>query len=154
MEYTSKIVWRRAGADFTANRYSRKHVWQFDGGLEVPASSSPHIVPSPMSDATAVDPEEAFVASLASCHMLWFLAIAGKHRFIVDSYVDNAVGILAKNSDGKLAMTIITLRPNVKFSGERQPSQEDIQSLHHRAHEECFIALSVKTEVHCEPVYG
>lgn len=154
MEYTSKIVWRRDGADFSDNRYSRKHVWQFDGGLAVPASSSPHVVPAPMSDATAVDPEEAFVASLASCHMLWFLAIAGKRRFIVDSYVDNAAGILAKNSDGKLAMTVVTLRPNVKFSGERQPSQEDIQSLHHRAHEECFIALSVKTEVRCEPVYG
>ncbi len=153
MEYSSKIIWRRDGADFSDNRYSRKHVWQFDGGLEVPASSSPHVVPAPMSDATAVDPEEAFVASLASCHMLWFLAIAAKRRFIVDSYVDNAAGILAKNSDGKLAMTVVTLRPNVKFSGERQPSQEDIQSLHHRAHEECFIASSVKTEVRCEPVY-
>lgn len=154
MEYTSKIVWERNGAIFSDNRYSRKHLWQFDGGLDVPASSSPHVVPVPMSDATAVDPEEAFVASLASCHMLWFLALAGKRRLIVDSYVDNAVGVLAKNSDGKLAMTLVTLRPKVKFSGETQPSDEDIQHLHHRAHEECFIALSVKTDVRCEPVYG
>jgi organic hydroperoxide reductase OsmC/OhrA len=153
MEYTSKITWNRNGAAFNDNRYSRKHAWQFDGGLEVPASSSPHVVPVPMSDATAVDPEEAFVASLASCHMLWFLAIAAKRRFVVDSYVDNAIGVLAKNGDGKLAMTVVTLHPTATFSGEKQPSREDIQSLHHRAHEECFIALSVKSEIRCEPVY-
>ena len=154
MEYTSKIVWNRNGAAFSDNRYSRKHLWQFDGGLEVPASSSPHVVPVPMSDAAAVDPEEAFVASLASCHMLWFLAIAAKRRFVVDSYIDDAVGIMAKNSEGKLAMTVVTLRPKVTFSGAKQPSNDEIQSMHSRAHEECFIASSVKTEVRCEPVYA
>jgi organic hydroperoxide reductase OsmC/OhrA len=154
MEYTSKIIWNRNNATFNDNRYSRKHVWRFDGGLEVSASSSPHVVPLPMSDAAAVDPEEAFVASLASCHMLWFLAIAAKRGFVVDRYVDNAVGIMAKNSEGKLAMTVVTLRPEVAFSGEKQASHDEIQSLHHQAHEECFIASSVKTEVRCEPVYA
>jgi organic hydroperoxide reductase OsmC/OhrA len=154
MEYTSKIVWHRSGAVFSDNRYSRKHVWQFDGGLEVPASSSPHVVPAPMSDAAAVDPEEAFVASLASCHMLWFLAISAKRGFVVDSYVDDAVGIMENNSDGKLAMTVVTLRPQATFSGEKPPTYDDIRVMHHVAHDECFIASSVKTEVRCEPVYG
>ncbi len=154
MEYTSKIIWKRNNATFSDNRYSRKHVWQFDGGFEVSASSSPHVVPLPMSDAAAVDPEEAFVASLASCHMLWFLAIAAKRSFVVDRYVDNAVGIMAKNRDGKLAMTVVTLRPAVAFAGEKQPSHDEIQSMHNRAHEECFIASSVKTEVRCEPVHA
>jgi organic hydroperoxide reductase OsmC/OhrA len=154
MEYTSKIIWNRNNATFNDNRYSRKHVWRFDGGLEVSASSSPHVVPLPMSDAAAVDPEEAFVASLASCHMLWFLAIAAKRGFVVDRYVDNAVGIMAKNSEGKLAMTVVTLRPEVAFSGEKQASHDEIQNIHHQAHEECFIASSVKTEVRCEPVYA
>ena len=152
MEYTSKIVWNRNGANFGDNRYSRKHMWQFDGGIAVPASSSPHVVPVPMSDVAAVDPEEAFVASLASCHMLWFLNIAAKRRFIVDSYIDDAVGELAKNREGKFAMTVVTLKPRVTFSGEKQPTRDDIQSLHTEAHEECFIASSVKTEVRCEPV--
>ncbi len=154
MNYTSKIVWHRNGAAFSDNLYSRKHVWQFDGGLEVPASSSPHVVPVPMSDATAVDPEEAFVASLASCHMLWFLAISAKRSFVVDSYVDNALGIMENNSDGKLAMTVVTLRPQVIFSGENQPTNDDLKVMHYVAHDECFIASSVKTEVRCEPVYG
>jgi organic hydroperoxide reductase OsmC/OhrA len=153
MQYTSKIIWQRKDAPFSDNRYSRKHVWQFDGGVEVPASSSPQVVRVPLSDAAAVDPEEAFVASLASCHMLWFLDIAARAGFIVDSYVDDAVGVLAKNSDGKLAMTDVTLKPNAFFSGDKRPSREDIERMHHKAHEECFIATSVKSEVHCEPVF-
>jgi organic hydroperoxide reductase OsmC/OhrA len=152
MNYASKIVWQRNGAAFTDNRYSRKHVWQFDGGVEVPASSSPHVVPPPMSDALAVDPEEAFVASLASCHMLWFLSIAAKRGFVVDHYVDSAVGVMAKNNVGKLAMTLITLKPDAKFSGDKLPSHDDIIAMHHKAHEECFIASSVNSEVCCEPV--
>jgi organic hydroperoxide reductase OsmC/OhrA len=106
-----------------------------------------------MSDASAIDPEEAFVASLSSCHMLWFLFIAGKEKFCVDRYFDKAVGVMAKNSEGKLAMTIVTLYPEVSFSGEILPTNEQIEQMHHRAHEECFIANSVRTEVRCEPVY-
>lgn len=153
MQYTSKILWNRNGALFSDNRYSRKHLWQFDGGVEVPASSSPQVVRLPLSEAAAVDPEEAFVASLASCHMLWFLDIAARGGFIIDSYVDDAVGTLAKNSDGKFAMTIVTLKPHVIFSGDKRPTHEDFQRMHHKAHDECFIATSVKSEVRCEPAF-
>ena len=153
MQYTSKILWERNGANFSDNRYSRKHVWRFDGDIEVPASSSPQVVRVPLSYAAAVDPEEAFVASLASCHMLWLLDIAARAGFIIDSYVDHAVGILEKNSAGKLAMTTVTLKPNVIFSGDKLPSREDIERMHHKAHDECFIATSVKSEVRCEPVF-
>lgn len=153
MNYTSKIIWNRDGAAFSDNRYSRKHSWQFDGGLEVPASSSSHVVPLPMSDAAAVDPEEAFVASLASCHMLWFLAIAAKRGYIVDRYIDNAAGVMAKNGRGKLAMTVVTLNPHAIFGGEKLPTHNDIHAMHHKAHEECFIASSVSSEVRCEPVF-
>src|SRR6476469_3755863 len=151
--YTAEVMWDRGGADFLGNRYSRKHVLRFDGGLEVPGSSSPSVVPLPYSDASAVDPEEAFVASLSSCHMLWFLSIAARSKFCVDHYVDKATGVMAKNADGKLAMTLVTLRPAVVFSGERQPGRLEIDKLHHDAHDACFIANSVKTEVRCEPVY-
>ena len=150
-EYTTVVIWGRDSAVFTDNRYSRGHVWQFDGGIEVPASASPHVVPKPMSLEAAVDPEEAFVASLSSCHMLWFLSIAAKRGFVVENYRDEAVGVLAKNSDGKLAMTRATLRPAVKFGGERLPDRSEIEAMHHQAHEECYIASSVKTDVGCEP---
>lgn len=153
-EYTAEILWQRGEQDFLGNRYSRRHVMRFDGGAEVAGSSSPHSVPLPMSDAAAVDPEEAFVASLSSCHMLWFLAIAAKRKLCVDRYADAAVGVMAKNADGKMAMTVVTLRPEVNFSGERLPTRGQIDQLHHEAHEECFIANSVKTEVRCEPVYA
>ena len=143
----STVVWQRNGEPFTDNKYSRGHRWLFDGGLEVQASSSPHVVPLPYSVAENVDPEEAFVASLSSCHMLFFLAIAGKRGFVVDEYRDEAVGIMEKNADGKMAMTRVTLRPNVSFSGERQPSREQLEKIHHQSHEQCFIANSVKTEV-------
>lgn len=141
------MVWQRNGEPFTDNKYSRGHRWLFDGGLEVQASSSPHVVPLPYSVAENVDPEEAFVASLSSCHMLFFLAIAAKRGFVVDDYRDEAVGIMEKNADGKMAMTRVTLRPNVSFSGERQPSREQLEKIHHQSHEQCFIANSVKTEV-------
>lgn len=154
VEYTARIVWQRNGEDFLGNRYSRRHLMRFDGGAEVAGSSSPHVVPVPMSDAAAVDPEEAFVASLSSCHMLWFLAIAAKRKFCVDSYADAAAGVMAKNSEGRTAMTLVTLRPEVQFSGELLPTREQIDALHHEAHAECFIANSVRTEVRCEPVYA
>jgi organic hydroperoxide reductase OsmC/OhrA len=151
--YTAEIVWERGTQTFVDNRYSRRHLWRFDGGAEVPASSSPHVVALPLSDASAVDPEEAFVASLSSCHMLWFLHIAGKRKFCVDRYVDMAEGTMEKNAAGKLAMTRVTLRPRIQFSGDRQPTRSELDEMHHQAHEECYIANSVKTEVRCEPVY-
>lgn len=149
--YTAKIQWQRGNATFIDDRYSRGHTWMFDG-IEIPASSSPHVVPLPHSQANAVDPEEAFVASLSSCHMLWFLSIAVKRGFCVDSYVDSADGILSRNPSGKLAMTRVTLRPNVAFSGDQQPTSSEIEAMHHKAHVECFIANSVSTEIRCEPV--
>ncbi len=153
-EYTADILWQRApNEDFVASRYSRRHEMRFDGGAVVAGSSSPHSVPLPMSDASAVDPEEAFVASLSSCHMLWFLAIAAKRKFCVDRYFDAAVGVMEKNAQGKVAVTRVTLRPEVVFSGERLPTRAEIEHLHHTAHDECYIANSVKTEVLCEPVF-
>lgn len=149
--YTATIVWERKGSDFITHGYSRAHRWRFDGGLEVPASSSPQVVPPPMSDTAGVDPEEAFVASLSSCHMLWFLDIAARRGLTVDAYTDEAGGVMAKNAEGKLAMTVVTLRPRVVFAGA-SPSEADLNALHHEAHERCFIASSVRTEVHCEPV--
>ncbi len=146
-EYTATIKWQRDGQDFLSNKYSRGHTWVFDGGVEVPASSSPHVVPVPMSVAVNVDPEEAFVASLSSCHMLWFLAIAAKRKFVVDSYIDNAVGTLEKGADSKLAITGVTLQPQIKFSADSEPTRGELESMHHEAHEKCFIANSVKTQV-------
>ena len=152
-EYVVTIRWARDGQAFTDNKYSRGHRWIFDGGVEVPASSSPSVVPPPYSQLRAVDPEEAFVAALSSCHMLWFLSIAAKHRLCVDSYVDDATGVMGKDTSGKLAMTRVTLRPRVAFAGDRLPTREEIMAVHHEAHAECFIANSVKTDVRCEPVY-
>ena len=150
-EYKATVLWKRSGAAFTDNRYSRGHVWQFDGGIEVPASSSPHVVPLPMSVAEAVDPEEAFIASLSSCHMLWFLSIAAKRGFVAESYLDEAVGIMGKNADGKVAITHVTLRPKVLFGGDQLPSRDEVIKMHRESHEQCFIANSVRTEVRCEP---
>ncbi len=150
-EHKTEIIWRRDGAAFTDNRYSRGHRWLFDGGVEVPASSSPTVVPLPLSVAAAVDPEEAFVVSLSSCHMLWFLSIAAKRGFVVDSYRDEAVGVMAKDSSGKMAMSRVTLRPEAAFAGEKRPTADELAAMHHEAHEQCFIARSVKTDVRCEP---
>lgn len=150
--YNATVRWVRGDSEaFTDNHYSRGHTWDFDGGVSVPASSSPHVVPLPYSVEENVDPEEAFVAALSSCHMLFFLSLAAKRRFVVDSYVDSAVGIMAENAQGKTAMTTVTLRPKVAFSGDRQPSQEDIDKMHHQSHELCFIANSVKTDVVIAP---
>jgi organic hydroperoxide reductase OsmC/OhrA len=150
-KHTANIRWDRGEAAFVDNRYARAHAWMFDGGVTVPASASPHVVPAPYSDANAVDPEEAFVASLASCHMLWFLSIAAQRGFRVDRYSDSAVGTMRKNDRGKLAITHVVLRPDVAFSGERVPSDDEIAAMHHDAHDECFIANSVRTDVVCEP---
>jgi len=150
-EYFATIDWQRGEQDFLARRYSRAHQWRFDGGVVVPASSSPHIVPVPMSDAANVDPEEAFVASLASCHMLFFLDFASRAGLVIDRYVDQAVGTLAKDAQGRLAMTEVVLRPLVTFGGETQPGAAQIEQLHHQSHEACFIANSVLTHIRVEP---
>jgi len=128
-------------------------VWHFDGGVAVPASSSPHTVRLPLSVEAAVDPEEALVAALSSCHMLWFLSLAAAGRWRVDDYSDAAVGSMGRNAAGRTAMLSVTLRPRVRFSGERVPSHAELMQLHERAHEECFIANSVTTAVHLEPVF-
>ena len=150
-EHGAEVLWQRGEQNFLDNRYSRRHLLRFDGGVEVAGSSSPHVVPVPFSDAAAVDPEEAFVASLSSCHMLWFLAIAGQQGFCVDRYHDQARGQMSANAAGKLFIAEVTLRPAVQSSGTRLPSREQIAQMHHQAHEECFIANSVRTEVRCEP---
>ena len=150
--YTAEITWQRDGQPFTDRRYRRHHQWRFDGGAVVAGSSSPQVVPLPMSDASAVDPEEAFVASLSSCHLLWFLDFASRAGWVVDDYRDTASGVLAKGPDGRLMMTVVTLRPAVRFAGERQPDEAEFTRLHQATHEACFIAHSVKTEVRCAPV--
>ena len=149
--YTATVAWSRGGQVYTDGKYSRAHTWRFDGGIEVPGSSSPHVVKVPMSNAAAVDPEEAFIASISSCHMLFFLDFARRAGFRIDTYVDEALGELAKDAQGRMAMTVVTLRPQILFSGDRMPSQGDIDSLHHKSHEECFIANSVRSEVRVEP---
>jgi organic hydroperoxide reductase OsmC/OhrA len=152
--HTAGIEWRRGDAAFTDSCYSRAHVWRFDGGVEVPASASPHVVPPPLGRADAVDPEEAFVAALASCHMLWFLSLAARRGFVVDSYSDQATGLMERDKRGRMAITRVTLRPLAVFSGPRVPDRAGLDELHHAAHEQCFIANSVRTEVFCEPQSG
>jgi organic hydroperoxide reductase OsmC/OhrA len=146
--YKALVSWKR-GADepFTDNKYSRGHQWSFDGGVTVPASSSPLSLRLPYSRADAVDPEEALVAALSSCHMLTFLYLAAKQGYVVESYDDEAVGEMTKNARGKLFMSKATLRPRLVFSGPKQPSKAELDELHHHAHEECYIANSVLTEV-------
>lgn len=152
MAYNVKIEWRRReGEVFTDNKYSREHRWIFDGGVEVAGSSSPHVVPPPLSSEQAVDPEEAFIAALSSCHMLWFLSIAAERGVVVESYEDNAEGVMGKNAEGRIAMTKVTLRPRIGFGGDPRPSEEVVDAIHHESHEKCFIANSVKTIVTTEP---
>jgi len=150
-KYEARVQWARQPSEkFTDNRYSRAHEWAFDGGITVRASASPSVVPLPLSVADAVDPEEALVASASSCHMLYFLFFAAKRGFVVDRYDDEAVGVLEKNEAGKMFMSKITLRPKVTFSGDRTPTSDEMNALHHSAHEECFIATSLKTEITVE----
>lgn len=146
-QYTATISWSREGQKFTDNRYKRAHTWHFDGGETIRASSSPQVVPTPLSDSSAVDPEEAFVAALSSCHMLWFLSIAAKGGFIVEKYKDKATGKMEKNNNGKLAITEVTLYPHVTYHPDSAPTEKEADDMHHQAHKKCFIANSVKTEV-------
>ena len=151
--YFATVNWVRGSQEsYIDNQYSRGHEWRFDGGAVVPASSSPHVVPLPYSVEANVDPEEAFVASLSSCHMLFFLSIAAKRKYVVDAYTDNAVGTMEKDGDGKVSMTKVVLKPHVTFSDDKQPTMAQLEKMHHQAHELCFIANSVKTEVVTEIV--
>jgi organic hydroperoxide reductase OsmC/OhrA len=148
--HTAVVKWSHDNSLFTDGKYSRVHNWTFDGGAVVSASSSPHVVKVPYSDPTCVDPEEAFIASLSSCHMLFFLDFASKAGYLVDSYTDTAEGHMAKNEVGKVAVTSVTLGPNVIFFGSKPMTDSDFQSMHHEAHESCFLASSVKTEIKVE----
>ncbi len=146
-KYDACVTWYRGDQPFNDNEYSRGHTWSFDGGLSIPASSSPNVVPLPFSVAENVDPEEAFVASISSCHMLFFLSLAAARGIVVDHYSDNATGLMEKRPDGKTAMTKVILRPNASYSGDDLPDREQLERLHHRAHELCFIANSVTADI-------
>ena len=153
-EYLATISWKRGDDAVVDQRYRRAYEWSVDGGLTVPASASPHSVRPPMSDPSAIDPEEAFVASISSCHMLWFLWGASRRGFRVDSYRDEAVGVMEKNADGRMAVTWVTLRPHVVFGGDSAPTADDLRELHDAAHHECYIATSVRTEIRIEPTFA
>ena len=146
-EHTATIEWNQPAEDFLRGKYSREHTWAFDGGLTVTASPSPAVVPAPWSNPDHVDPEEAYVASLSSCHMLTFLHVASRKGFVVERYVDQAVGTTAKNDKGAFWVDAVTLNPQITYTGDKSPTPEEEQDLHHLAHEHCFIANSVKTEV-------
>jgi organic hydroperoxide reductase OsmC/OhrA len=145
--HKATIRWTFSGGEFLKGRYSREHTWTFDGGVTVAASSSPAAVPKPYSNEANVDPEEAFVASIASCHMLTYLYVASKAGFQIASYEDDAVGILSKNDRGVPWVSAVTLQPRIAYAGDKRPSEADEDSLHHAAHEQCFIANSVKTDI-------
>ncbi len=146
-EHQATIRWTRNGPDFVRGKFSREHTWTFDGGAVVQASPAPSVVPAPWSSTTAVDPEEAFVASIASCHMLTFLWLASRAGFVADSYEDQAAGVLTKNESGVPWVSTVTLRPRIAWSGDKVPAPADLERLHHDAHAQCFIANSVKTEI-------
>jgi organic hydroperoxide reductase OsmC/OhrA len=145
-EHKVSLTWKRGDKPFEYQKYSRDHTWKFNGGHEMQASAAPAYLGNPQ----LVDPEEAFVASLSSCQMLTFLAIAAKKKFVLDEYHDDATGYMEKNADGKLAITRVTLKPRLRFSDEKQPTAQEIEEMNHAAHEQCFIANSVKTEVKVE----
>lgn len=151
-QHLATVQWQRNGVTFTDNQYSREHIWRFDGGVAIAASASPHNVREPYANPACVDPEEAFVASLSSCHMLWFLAIAAKQKFVVERYLDRAVGILEKDEAGNLAITQVRLRPEIMFTGDDQPTDRQVEEMHEAAHDRCFLANSVKTKIVVEAV--
>jgi organic hydroperoxide reductase OsmC/OhrA len=146
-KHIAKLEWKKNGPNFLKGQYSREHTWTFGGGITVAASSSPSVVPKPWSNPANVDPEEAFVAAIASCHMLTFLWLASKQGFEIESYRDEAVGEMTKNERGVFWVSVVSLHPTIEYVGENRPTEEEEAELHHRAHEECFIANSVKTEI-------
>ena len=149
-QHKAIIRWQNSGPDFIKGKYSREHTWSFDGGVTVNASASPSVVPAPYSNPAGVDPEEAFVASVASCHMLTFVYLASRQGFQVDSYTDEAVGSMSKNENGNAWVSSIQLHPKISYGGTKRPTPEDEDKLHHSAHEQCFIANSVKTKITVE----
>ena len=148
-EHRATIEWTAAvaPADFARGRYSREHRWTFDGGVVVEASASPSVVPAPWSNPSGVDPEEAYVAAISSCHMLTFLFAASKAGFTVAHYRDEAIGVMTKTPQGVAWVSRVTLAPRITYAGDKQPTADDVARLHHAAHEGCFIANSVKTEI-------
>jgi organic hydroperoxide reductase OsmC/OhrA len=146
-EHKAIIQWTRSSDDFLSGRYSREHTWTFDGGIRVSASPSPSVVPEPYSNPGSVDPEEAFVAAVSSCHMLTYLYLASRRGFLVDSYQDEALGVMAKNGKGVAWVSVITLHPQIAYSGDQLPTSTEEEQLHHLAHKQCFIANSIKTDV-------
>ena len=151
-EHRATVRLKLEGDGFLKGRYSREHTWTFDGGLTVPASPSPGVVPAPYSNPANVDPEEAYVASISSCHMLTFLYVAMRQGFLVERYEDDAVGVMRKNERGAIWVSAVTLGPKIVYGGEKRPSADDEERLHHLAHEQCFIANSVKTEITVKPL--
>jgi len=145
--YTATLSWFRDDAAFSDGKYSRAHEISFDGGVTMPASASPHIVRAPLSREDAVDPEEMFVASLASCHMLFFLDFARRAGFVIDAYNDQAEGVMGADERGRMSITQVRLNPVVIWSGDKQPAPEEIRELHHKSHEACFIANSFRGDV-------
>ena len=150
-EHKATIKWQRNGVDFLAGKYSREHTWTFDGGVTVPASAAPSVVPVPFSNPAHVDPEEAFVAAISSCHMLTFIYLASKQGFKVDGYEDEAVGVMTRNENGVPWVSSVSLNPIVRYSGDKTPAPAEEQRLHHLAHEQCFIANSIKTQFTVHP---
>ena len=146
-EHRAIVSWKRTSPDFLKGKYSREHTWTFDGGATIPASPSPSVVPVPYSNPAHVDPEEAYVAAISSCHMLTYLYLASQKGFQVDGYHDEAVGVMAKNERGVLWVSLVTLHPQIAYSGDKLPTPSDEEELHHKSDEQCFIANSIKTEV-------
>jgi organic hydroperoxide reductase OsmC/OhrA len=150
-EHRATVQWQRGnGEDFAKGRYSRRHRWQFDGGAQIAASASPHVVRAPWSDPTGVDPEEGYIAALSSCHMLWFLSLAATAGYVVDSYEDEAIGHMSEVRPGREGITEVVLRPRVAFDPAHAPTDEQLAELHHAAHDHCFLANSVKTAIRVE----
>ncbi len=149
-EHSAVVRWQRGSDEFARGRYSRAHEWRFDGGAIVHASASPSVVRVPWSDPAGVDPEEALVAAISSCHMLWFLSLAADKGFVVESYEDDAVGTMGSNAEGREAVTDVVLRPRIAFSGAKQPDSTEISALHDSAHHHCFIANSVRSKIRIE----
>lgn len=150
-EHFATIRWQRGADVFARGRYSRRHQWTFDGGAAITASASPHVVPAPWSDPSGVDPEEAYVAALSSCHMLWFLSLAAEQGFVVDSYEDAAVGHMREVAPQRVSIAQVVLRPRIVFDPASAATPQQVDALHHAAHERCFLANSVKTEIRVEP---
>jgi organic hydroperoxide reductase OsmC/OhrA len=146
-EHKATIRWTRTGDEFLKGKFSRAHTWTFDGGLTVPASASPSAVPLPYANPANVDPEEAYVAAISSCHMLTYIWVAFRNGVVVDSYEDEAVGVMTKNEKGVSWVSLVTLHPKISYSGEKVPTAADIEKFHHLAHDNCFIANSVKSEI-------